>query len=74
MTTDPILHLTIATRNHTELVRDGHRERLAGAAHAWYLPLTASLNPARAALGTVLIRLGHVVQGAAIPTPTQRAA
>lgn len=68
MSTDPILHLPIAARTHAELVRDGERERLAGQIHPWHQPLVT----VRASLGSALIRLGTVVQGATIPAPATR--
>jgi hypothetical protein len=68
MSTDPILQLPIAARNHTDFIRDGDRERLAGQVRPWNQPLMA----ARTSLGSAIIRLGRGVQGAAIPTPARQ--
>jgi hypothetical protein len=74
MLTDPVLQQTYASRNLTELIRDGERERLAGCVIPWYRPSVAALTPVRLAVGAVIIRTGRVIQGATAVTVAARPA
>lgn len=74
MLTDPVLHQLHTTREQTDLIRAGERERLAAQVHPWCHPVTAFLAPARTSVGAVIIRLGRTIQGAtAMPAPRSAA-
>lgn len=73
MLTDPVLHQIHATRNHTELIRDGERERLAGQVSPWYRPLAAALAPTRIAVGEAIVHAGRLIQGATAMPPRSTA-